>query len=141
VSRSSTSLEEESDGTTQTDVEVPDEDVVAIYEIIERLKPKLSILKALTEAMRDVMDQRQIPIPVFSETINWYDQHIGEFISGMKRIFYGTLFPEWEEGKASLIEHADAHVMMMETLPEYDDIPFHEDMHDYAWSILSGSTL
>jgi hypothetical protein len=44
----------------------------------------LSILKALTEAMRDVMDQRQIPIPVFSETINWYDQHIGEFISGKK---------------------------------------------------------
>jgi hypothetical protein len=99
VSRSSTSLEEESDGTTQTDVEVPDEDVVAIYEIIERLKPKLSILKALTEAMRDVMDQRQIPIPVFSETINWYDQHIGEFISGMKRIFYGTLFRNGKKGR------------------------------------------
>jgi hypothetical protein len=47
VSRSSTSLEEESDGTTQTDVEVPDEDVVAIYEIIERLKPKLSIFESV----------------------------------------------------------------------------------------------
>ncbi|MGD0716586.1 MAG: hypothetical protein ABR979_00770 [Halobacteriota archaeon] len=137
----STSLEEESDGTTQTDVEVPDEDAVAIYEIIERLKPKLSILKALTEATRDVMDQRQIPIPVFSETINWYDQHIGEFISGMKRIFCGTLFPEWEEREASLIEHADPHVMMMETLPEYEDIPFDEDVYDCAWSILSGRTL
>ena len=136
-----TSLEEESGGTTQTDVEEPDEDVVAIYEIIERLKPKLSILKALTEAMRDVMDQRQIPIPVFSETINRYDQHIGEFISGMKRIFYGALFPEWEEGKASLIEHADPHVMTMETLPEYQDIPFDEDMYHFAWSILSGRKL
>jgi hypothetical protein len=141
VPPTSTSLEEESDGTTQTDVEVPDEDVVAISEIIERLKPKLSILKALTEAMRDVMDQRQIPIPVFSETIDWYDQHIGEFISGIKRIFYGALFPEWEEQKASLIEHADPHVVMMETLPEYEDVPFDEDVYDYAWPILSGRTL
>jgi hypothetical protein len=45
------------------------------------------------------MDQRQIPIPVFSETINWYDQHIGEFISGMKRIFYGTLFRNGKKGR------------------------------------------
>ena len=141
VACTSSSLEEESDGTTPTYVEVPDQNVVAIYETIERLKPKLSILKALTEVMRDVMDQRQIPIPAYSATINWYEQHIGEIISSMKRIFCGTLFPEWEEQKASLMEHADPHAVMIETLPEYEDIPFAEDVYDCAWSILSGRTL
>ena len=44
-------------------------------------------------------------------------------------------------GRPASYEHADPHVMMMETLPEYEDIPFDEDVYDCAWSILSGRTL
>jgi hypothetical protein len=68
-------------------------------------------------------------------------KHISDYIRGMKRIFYTGLFPEWEEQKASLLQHADPHIMMMEALPEYDDIAFDEDTYDITWSILSRGTL
>jgi hypothetical protein len=80
--------------------------------------------------MRDVMDQHQISIAVFSETINRYEREIRENIRGTKRIFYGTLFPGSEELKTSLLQHADAHVMMMEALPDFDDIPIDEEVYE-----------
>jgi len=78
---------------------------------------------------------------VFNERIDWYEQHVREFIRGTKKIFYDALFPEWETEKASILQRGDQYALMLESLPDYDDVPLDASTYDDAWSFVNSQTL
>jgi hypothetical protein len=102
---------------------------------------QLARLKALVHVIRDAMDSYAMPIFIFSERIDWYEQHVREFIRGMKTIFYDALFPEWETEKASILQRGDQYALMLESFPDYDDVPSHDDVYNAVWSLVKSETL
>jgi hypothetical protein len=115
--------------------DLPDRLVAPSFEIIECAKKEVARLKAFLHVMRDAMCEYAMPILVFNERIDWYEQHVREFIRGTKTIFYDALFPEWETEKASILQRGDQYALMLESLPDYDDVPL--DASTYMTSGLS----
>jgi hypothetical protein len=132
---------EEYDRKARADQDVPDRLVAPSCEVIERVKMQLARLKALVHVIRDAMDSYAMPIFIFSERIDWYEQHVREFIRGMKTIFYDALFPEWETEKASILQRGDQYALMLESFPDYDDVPSHDDVYNAVWSLVKSETL
>jgi hypothetical protein len=101
---------------------------------------QLAHLKALLHVMRDAMDNYAMPILVFNERIDWYEQQVREFIRGTKKIFYDALFPEWETEKASILQRGDQYALMLESLPDYDDVPLDDDTYNDVRSFVNSQT-
>ncbi len=96
------------------------------------------------------MDTYAMPILVFNERIDWYEQHVREFIRGMnvrefirgmKTIFYDALFPEWETEKDSILQRGDQYALMLESLPDYDDVPLDDNTYNDVRSFVNSQTL
>jgi hypothetical protein len=132
---------EEYDRKARAYEDVPDRLVAPSCEIIECAKMQLARLKALLHVMRDAMDNYAMPILVFNERIDWYEQHVREFIGGTKRIFYDALFPEWKTEKARILQRGDQYALMLESLPDYDDVPFDDDVYNDVRSFVNSQTL
>jgi hypothetical protein len=135
---------EEYDLEAHFEEDVPDRLVAPSCEIIECTKMQLAHLKALLYVMRDAMDNYAMPILVFNEKIDWYEQEVREFIRGTKKIFFDALFPEWETEKASILQRGDQYALMLESLPDYDDVPLddytYNDMRSFVKSQTPGFT-
>jgi len=131
---------EKSDSVIGADEDAPDRRVAPSCEVIELAKKQVAHLKALLQVMRDAMDNYSMPILVFNERIDWYEQHVREFIRGTKRIFYDALFPEWETEKASILQRGDQYALMLESLPDYDDVPFDDEVYNDVWSFVNSQT-
>jgi hypothetical protein len=132
---------EEYDRKARADEDVPDRLVAPSCKIIECARMQLARLKAMLHVMRDAMDSYAMPILVFNERIDWYEQHVREFMRGTKRIFYDALFPEWETEKASILQRGDQYALMLESLPDYDDVPFDDEVYNDVWSFVNSQTL
>ncbi|MFZ0924837.1 MAG: hypothetical protein WCE82_07465 [Halobacteriota archaeon] len=132
---------EKSDSAIGADEDAPDRRVAPSCEVIELAKKQVAHLKALLQVMRDAMESYAMPILVFNERIDWYEQHVREFIRGTKRIFYDALFPEWETEKASILQRGDQYALMLECLPDYDDVPFDDAVYNDVWSFVKSQTL
>ena len=120
--------------------DLPDRLVAPSCEIIECTKMQLAHLKALLHVMRDAMCEYAMPILVFNERIDWYEQHVREYVRGMKRIICDALFPEWETEKASILQRGDQYALMLESLPDYDDVPLDASTYDDVWSFVKSQT-
>ena len=120
--------------------DLPDRLVAPSCEIIECTRMQLAHLKAFLYVMRDAMCDYAMPILIFNERIDWYEQHVREFIRGMKTIFYDALFPEWETEKASILQRGDQYALMLESLPDYDDVPLDDDTYNDVWSFVKSQT-
>ena len=120
--------------------DVPDRLVAPSCEIIECTKKQLAHLKALLHVMRDAMDSYAMPILVFNERIDWYEHEVREFIRGTKTIFYDALFPKWETEKASILQRGDQYALMLESLPDYDDVPLDASTYNDVWSFVKSQT-
>ena len=132
---------EEYDLEARAEEDLPDRLVAPSCEIIECTRMQLAHLKALLYVMRDAMDTYAMPILVFNERIDWYEQHVREFIRGMKTIFYDALFPEWETEKASILQRGDQYALMLESLPDYDDVPLDDNTYNDVRSFVNSQTL
>ena len=115
------SLKEEG-GMRVIDLKLPDDGSSCIFDVIEGVKLNASRFKALINAMRDFMSQEQIPINVIIERLDDIEEEMRSHIQMTKRILYRTDLEGWEELRATLVEHANQKLAMMEALPDYDDL-------------------
>jgi len=60
---------------------------------------------------------------------------------GTKKILYDALFPEWETEKASILQRGDQYALMLESLPDYDDVPLDDDTYNDVRSFVNSQTL
>jgi len=132
---------DEYDRKARADDDVPDRLVAPSCKIIECARMQLAHLKAMLHVMRDAMDNYAMPILVFNERIDWYEQHVSEFMRGTKKILYDALFPEWETEKASILQRGDQYALMLESLPDYDDVPLDDDTYNDVRSFVNSQTL
>jgi hypothetical protein len=123
------SLKEEG-GTRVIDLKLPDDGSSRICDVIEGVKLKASRFKALINAMRDFMSQERIPINVIIERLDDIEEEMRSHIQMTKRILYRTDFDGWEELRATLVEHANRKLAMMEALPDYDDLSLDQAVYD-----------
>ena len=123
------SLKEEG-GTGVIDLKLPDDGSSRIFDVIECVKLKASRFKALINAMRDFMSQERIPINVIIERLDDIEEEMRSHIQMTKRILYRTDFDGWEELRATLVEHANRKLAMMEALPDYDDLSLDQAVYD-----------
>ena len=123
------SLKEEG-GMRAIDLKLPDEGSSGIFDVIEGVKLKAPRFKALIKAMRDFMSQEQIPINVIIERLDDIEEEMRSHIQMTKRILYRTDLEGWEELRATLVEHANQKLAMMEALPDYDDLSLDQAVYD-----------
>src|SRR5674536_195045 len=133
------SLKEEG-GTGVIDLKLPDDGSSRIFDVIECVKLKASRFKALINAMRDFMSQERIPINVIIERLDDIEEEMRSHIQMTKRILYRTDFDGWEELRATLVEHANRKLAMMEALPDYDDLSLDQAVYDLSLIHISEPT-
>jgi len=112
------------------DLKLPNEGSSTIFEVIERVKQKSSVVKALIKAMRDDMSQKQIPISIIIEMIDDFEEGIRERIRLTKSILYRTDLEGWEELRATLANSENPKLAMMDALPDYDDLTVDESVYE-----------
>ncbi len=76
------------------------------------------------------MSQERIPINVIIERLDDIEEEMRSHIQMTKRILYRTDFDGWEELRATLVEHANRKLAMMEALPDYDDLSLDQAVYD-----------